>query len=179
MITTTKPSRKIMKTLTYFLEDSLNLDNILIAINSDNQVVFVSLDNTKEDNIYNLKKEYPNFKIEEGILNDNIREIFNHVKNPVVPHSVKIHMDGSDFQMNVWKAIMNIPTGKTASYTEIAETIGKPQSVRAVATACSKNKIAVLVPCHRVVSKSDKNTGYRWDVFRKKRLLDIEKEKQF
>ena len=78
----------------------------------------MSLDNTKEDNIYNLKKEYPNFKIEEGILNDNIREIFNHVKNPVIPHSVQIHMDGSDFQMNIWKAIMNIPTGKTATSCE-------------------------------------------------------------
>ena len=168
-----------MKTLTYFFEDSLNLDNILIAINSDNQVVFVSLDNTKEDNIYNLKKEYPNFKIEEGLLNDNIREIFNHIKNPVRSHSVEIHMDGSDFQINVWKEIMKIPTGETASYTEIAKNIGKPESVRAVATACSKNKIAVLVPCHRVVSKSDKNTGYRWAVFRKKILLDIEKEKEF
>lgn len=168
-----------MKTLTYFLEDSLNLDNILVAINSANQVVFVSLDNTKEDNIYNLRKEYPHFKLEEGILNDNIREIFNHIKNPVRPHTIDLEMAGSDFQLAVWNEIMKIPTGKTASYTDIADALGKPQSVRAVATACGRNKIAVLIPCHRVVSKSEKNTGYRWELFRKKRLLDIEREKQF
>lgn len=114
---------------------------------------------------------------EEGFMDESIRKIFNYIINPVSENKVDIHMIGSIFQMDVWKAIMQIPTGQTRSYSNIAEMIGKPNSVRAVATACGRNKIAVLIPCHRVVSKSNKHTGYRWGVFRKKILLEIEKEK--
>lgn len=70
-----------MKEIIYFLEDSLNLDNILVAIDKKNNIIFVSLDNTKEDNIYNLRKEYPDTNLSEGVLNDHIREVFAYIKN--------------------------------------------------------------------------------------------------
>jgi AraC family transcriptional regulator of adaptative response/methylated-DNA-[protein]-cysteine methyltransferase len=62
------------------------------------------------------------------------------------------------------------------SYTEVAEKVGNPNAVRAVATACASNKLAVVIPCHRVISKDGKLSGYRWGVERKKMLLDNEKK---
>lgn len=168
-----------MKKLTYFFEDDLIFDNIMVAINAEKKVVFVSLAKTSEENIFNFKEEYPDMVAEEGFIDEHIRKIFNYIVNPNSENKVDIDMIGSVFQMDVWTAIMKIPTGQTRSYSNIAEMIGKPESVRAVASACGKNKIAVLIPCHRVVSKSNKHTGYRWEVFRKKKLLDIEKRNSY
>jgi AraC family transcriptional regulator of adaptative response/methylated-DNA-[protein]-cysteine methyltransferase len=168
-----------MKEITYYLEDSLNLGNILIALNEKENIVFISLDNSKEDNIYNLKSEYPKVHLTEGIINDHIREIFAYVKNPTTQKKFNVEMHGSDLQKSVWKEIMKIPSGQTLTYTELAAKIHKPDSVRAVATACGKNSIAVIIPCHRVVSKSGKDTGYRWNILRKKTLLEIEKERLY
>lgn len=168
-----------MQTLTYFFEENFELNNILVAINELEQVIFVSLAETSADNLYALTKEYPKYKIKEGIVNEYIRSIFNYVTNPITENTIDIHMEGSSFQIDVWTAIMHIPSGQTRSYGYIAEMIGKPESVRAVASACGKNKIAVLIPCHRVVSKSNQHTGYRWEVFRKKKLLDIEKRESY
>lgn len=83
-------------------------------------------------------------------------------------------MRGTAFQERVWQALREIPAGETASYTQIAERIGSPKSVRAVALACGANKIAVAIPCHRVVRQSGELSGYRWGVDRKRALLDRE-----
>ena len=78
------------------------------------------------------------------------------------------------FQQRVWRALREIPRGETRTYSEVAESIGSPTSVRAVATACASNPIAVVVPCHRVIGKDGKLTGYRWGIERKKALLELE-----
>lgn len=82
---------------------------------------------------------------------------------------------GTVFQQRVWKALQTIPAGETASYKEIAEQIGSPKAVRAVAQACASNPVAVAVPCHRVVRSDGALSGYRWGVERKKKLLKQEK----
>ena len=82
---------------------------------------------------------------------------------------------GTVFQQRVWKALQTIPVGETASYKEIAEKIGSPKAVRAVAQACANNPVAVAVPCHRVVRSDGALSGYRWGVERKKKLLEQEK----
>jgi AraC family transcriptional regulator of adaptative response/methylated-DNA-[protein]-cysteine methyltransferase len=79
------------------------------------------------------------------------------------------------FQLKVWRALRGIPRGETRTYSEIAQEIGSPESVRAVAGACAANPLAVVVPCHRVVGKSGKLTGYRWGVERKRQLLEMER----
>jgi AraC family transcriptional regulator of adaptative response/methylated-DNA-[protein]-cysteine methyltransferase len=71
--------------------------------------------------------------------------------------------------------LQKIPSGKTKTYSEVASTIGKPQAVRAVANACASNRLAVVVPCHRVVRSNGELSGYRWGSDRKKRLLENEK----
>ena len=83
-------------------------------------------------------------------------------------------MQGTAFQQRVWQALRAIPSGTTASYAEIAERIGAPQAVRAVAQACASNTIAVAIPCHRVVRQDGALAGYRWGVERKQALLERE-----
>ncbi len=81
---------------------------------------------------------------------------------------------GTAFQQRVWQSLTEIPAGKTASYAEIAARIGAPKAVRAVAGACAANKLAVAIPCHRVVRQDGTISGYRWGVAAKRRLLDAE-----
>jgi len=85
-----------------------------------------------------------------------------------------LDIQGTAFQQRVWTALQAIPVGTTASYAEIAEKIGAPKSVRAVAGACAANALAVAIPCHRVVRSDGELSGYRWGVERKKALLERE-----
>ena len=80
------------------------------------------------------------------------------------------------FQQRVWLALREIPTGQTVSYTDIANRIGASKSVRAVARACAVNKLAIAIPCHRVVRSDGALAGYRWGLERKRTLLKKEKE---
>ena len=78
------------------------------------------------------------------------------------------------FQQRVWEALTHIPYGETRSYSEIAEALGAPRAVRAVASACASNPVALAIPCHRVVQKGGALSGYRWGVRRKATLLAAE-----
>jgi O-6-methylguanine DNA methyltransferase len=86
----------------------------------------------------------------------------------------KIAPQGTDFQKKVWNALLKIPKGKTVTYSELAKKIGAPKAVRAVASAVAKNKIALLIPCHRVVPKTGGTGKYRWGTNRKKKILESE-----
>jgi AraC family transcriptional regulator, regulatory protein of adaptative response / methylated-DNA-[protein]-cysteine methyltransferase len=81
---------------------------------------------------------------------------------------------GTEFQIKVWNQLQNIPYGETCSYLDQAEAIGKPKAVRAVANANGMNRIAIIIPCHRVIGKDGKLTGYGGGLWRKKYLLDLE-----
>ncbi|MFP6557415.1 bifunctional DNA-binding transcriptional regulator/O6-methylguanine-DNA methyltransferase Ada [Paraburkholderia sp. B3] len=78
------------------------------------------------------------------------------------------------FQQRVWEALQRIPYGETRSYTQIAESLGAPRAVRAVASACASNPVALAIPCHRVVQKGGSLAGYRWGLARKAALIDAE-----
>lgn len=88
----------------------------------------------------------------------------------------RLDLRGTVFQLRVWQALRQIPRGETRSYSELAREMGMPKATRAVARACAVNRVAVLVPCHRVVGVNGSLTGYRWGVERKKRLLEAEKD---
>jgi len=83
---------------------------------------------------------------------------------------------GTDFQKKVWKSLMQIPYGTTISYGEQAKRIGKPKAVRAVANANAKNKISIILPCHRVIGANGKLTGYGGGLWRKEKLLEFEQQ---
>jgi AraC family transcriptional regulator of adaptative response/methylated-DNA-[protein]-cysteine methyltransferase len=88
---------------------------------------------------------------------------------------VPVDVDGTAFQRSVWQALQEIPYGATRSYTEVATAIGHPTAARAVARACASNRVALVIPCHRVVRESGSLGGYRWGVERKERLLAQER----
>lgn len=81
---------------------------------------------------------------------------------------------GTAFQMQVWEALQGIPPGTVASYSEVARWLGRPDAARAVAMACAANRIAVLIPCHRVVRADGSLSGYRWGADLKRSLLAVE-----
>lgn len=88
--------------------------------------------------------------------------------------SVPLHAPGTPFQMRVWAELLRIPAGKTTTYGSIARAIGQPSAVRAVARANGDNRIAILIPCHRVIGSDGSLTGYGGGLSRKKKLLDLE-----
>lgn len=87
---------------------------------------------------------------------------------------IPVDPQGTDFQKSVWSALREIPSGSTVTYSELADRVGRPNSVRAVAAACGANPIAVIVPCHRVIGKDGSLTGYAWGIEKKRLLLDRE-----
>jgi AraC family transcriptional regulator of adaptative response/methylated-DNA-[protein]-cysteine methyltransferase len=89
--------------------------------------------------------------------------------------SLSLDLRGTAFQARVWAALQAIPRGETRSYAQVAAAIGKPSAVRAVASACARNPVALVVPCHRVIGSDGKLTGYRWGIARKQALLAAEK----
>jgi AraC family transcriptional regulator of adaptative response/methylated-DNA-[protein]-cysteine methyltransferase len=82
---------------------------------------------------------------------------------------------GTQFQKKVWSALLEIPMGEVCSYTEVATKISSPKAVRAVATACASNKLAIVIPCHRVVRKDGSISGYKWGIELKQALLNKER----
>ncbi|HKR08098.1 MAG TPA: bifunctional DNA-binding transcriptional regulator/O6-methylguanine-DNA methyltransferase Ada [Gemmatimonadaceae bacterium] len=88
---------------------------------------------------------------------------------------VPLDVQASAFQWKVWRELQRIPFGQTRSYSEIAQAIGSPRAVRAVASACANNRVALLIPCHRVIRQSGDLGGYRWGLERKRKLLEKER----
>ncbi len=95
-------------------------------------------------------------------------------ERPMAKFALPLDIQGTAFQLRVWKALREIPPGRTASYAEIAEKIGAPSAIRAVAGACAANPIAIIVPCHRVIRSDGALSGYRWGLERKRHLLQRE-----
>ncbi|MDH5232161.1 MAG: methylated-DNA--[protein]-cysteine S-methyltransferase [Gammaproteobacteria bacterium] len=89
-----------------------------------------------------------------------IESIFN--KNMKIDRPLSLHVSGTNFQISVWKALLQIPPGSVTSYSQLASHIGKPKAARAVGTAIGANPIAFLIPCHRVIQQSGKLGGYHW-----------------
>jgi AraC family transcriptional regulator, regulatory protein of adaptative response / methylated-DNA-[protein]-cysteine methyltransferase len=103
-----------------------------------------------------------------------VARVVGFVEAPALGLDLPLDVRGTAFQQRVWQALRDIPAGQTASYSAIARRIGAPKSVRAVASACAANAIAVAIPCHRVVRNDGALSGYRWGVERKRALLDKE-----
>lgn len=103
-----------------------------------------------------------------------VRALADLLEDPLRPTDVPLDICGTPFQQEVWKALRGISPGKTASYAQIAERIGRPSAMRAVASACGANPVLMLIPCHRVVGSDGSLRGYRWGVERKRALLERE-----
>jgi AraC family transcriptional regulator, regulatory protein of adaptative response / methylated-DNA-[protein]-cysteine methyltransferase len=103
-----------------------------------------------------------------------VAKVVGFIEAPKVGLDLPLDLRGTIFQRRVWKALREIPIGSTASYSKIADRIGSPRAIRAVAQACASNAITVAIPCHRVVRSDGSLSGYRWSVERKRALLKRE-----
>lgn len=115
------------------------------------------------------------FKIETtSVLEEAKRQLDGYFAGNRKAFTIPLHLVGTDFQQQVWNELLNIPYGATISYKEIAQNIGKPKAVRAVAGAIGANGISILIPCHRVIGSDKSLTGYAGGLKAKKMLLQIE-----
>jgi AraC family transcriptional regulator of adaptative response/methylated-DNA-[protein]-cysteine methyltransferase len=136
----------------------------------------VSFGETAEELREELAKEFFAAEIEndDAALKEAVTAILRGLEGERTILTLPLDLRASAFQMRVWSELRKIPYGETRSYAEIAEGIGNPKAVRAVARACATNPVALVTPCHRVVASDGKLSGYRWGIERKRQLLNNE-----
>ena len=135
---------------------------------------FVDKDNRAEA-FNHLQQNWPEATLfeEETRIRQIVSRIFR-LKQPADSRPFHLHLKGTNFQVNVWRALLTIPVGSIVSYQDIAALIGHPKAFRAVANAIAINPVGYLIPCHRVISKSGKIHQYRWGSARKKAIVGWE-----
>jgi AraC family transcriptional regulator of adaptative response/methylated-DNA-[protein]-cysteine methyltransferase len=153
-----------------------SLGAILVA-RSDRGICAILLDDDPEFLLRDLQDRFPNAILIGGDADFEtlVAQVVGFVEAPNLGLDLPLDVRGTAFQERVWQALRDIPAGQTVSYSELAQRIGAPKSVRAVAAACAANRIAVAIPCHRVVRNDGDLSGYRWGVDRKRALLAREK----
>lgn len=137
----------------------------------------VSFMEIEDDAFSTLTREFPkaNFKNTLGEQGELLKQYFEHWQIP--QQRISLHFKGTPFQLQVWKALLQIPTGQLVSYQDIGNKIGNPKAVRAIGTAIGKNPIAYLIPCHRVIKNNGFMGNYRWNSDRKKIINAFEMAK--
>lgn len=148
----------------------------LLVAATDRGVCAVSLGDSPGELESGLRREFPRAELEraDAALTAWVHPIVAHLEGTNADLERPVELHGTDFQMRVWRALREIPAGSTRSYSEVAESIGRPGAARAVARACASNRVALVVPCHRVVREGGELGGYRWGIDRKRRLLESE-----
>lgn len=137
--------------------------------------------NGTEDGILSLDfvgESMDNFEI-PPCLKECVKQLDEYFKENREEFSVNLLLQGTDFQKKVWRELIKIPFGETTSYMDIAVSIGNKKAARAVGNAAKRNKIAIIIPCHRVIGSDGSLGGYAGGIWRKKWLLKHEKNKLF
>ena len=166
------------ETISWACRDTV-LGPLLMAA-TDRGVCFAQFGESSEALLEQLRREFPNAELQPASENsaqlDGWIDALNaHLQRRQPRPELPLDLRGTAFQIRVWEFLLGLQGGDVASYAEVAEGIGKPRAVRAVASACARNRIAVLVPCHRVLRADGGLGGYRWGVQRKRALLDAER----
>ena len=165
-------------TVIRFALGECTLGSILVA-SSEHGVCAIFLGDNPEKLLQDLQSTFLNADIigaDRG-YERLVAKVVGFVETPTIGLDLPLDIRGTAFQQRVWQALRKIPAGKTLSYSQLTQKIGKPKAVRAVATACAANKIAVAIPCHRIVRNDGALSGYRWGVSRKASLLEKESKK--
>lgn len=122
-----------------------------------------------------LGREFPRAMLTEDVTSRQVSEVVKSLASGQATRlSIPLDLRGTLFQQQVWAELRKIPAGVTRSYSEVAKALGRPKATRAVARACATNRVAMIVPCHRVVRGDGALSGYRWGTARKKALLTAE-----
>jgi len=159
----------------HFALGQCSLGAILVA-QSDKGICAILLGDDPEALLQDLQDQFPKAHLIGGdsAYERLVAEVIGFVEAPALGLALPLDVQGTAFQERVWQALREVPAGSRVSYTDIAERIGAPKAVRAVAMACAANHIAVAIPCHRVVRRDGDISGYRWGVERKQQLLKRE-----
>jgi AraC family transcriptional regulator of adaptative response/methylated-DNA-[protein]-cysteine methyltransferase len=151
---------------------------ILMVAATPKGVCSVSLGDSPELLESALHREFPAAQVQrdEAQLQEWVQTLLRFLQGQEPHLDLPLDVQATAFQWRVWQALRSIGYGETRSYSQVAEAIGQPKAVRAVARACATNPIALVVPCHRVVRENGSLSGYRWGLERKKELLDHERQ---
>jgi AraC family transcriptional regulator of adaptative response/methylated-DNA-[protein]-cysteine methyltransferase len=160
-----------------FAVGECSLGSILVAA-TDKGVCAIALGDDPDKLARELQDRFPKAELQGGdaAFEQWVARVVGMVEQPVIGLDLPLDVRGSAFQQRVWQALRDIPAGSTLSYTQIAQRIGAPKAVRAVAGACAANVLAVAIPCHRVLRSDGSLSGYRWGVERKRALIERERE---
>jgi len=150
--------------------------NVLVG-ESPNGICAVYLGKSAKELMASLQKQFPTAKCVDGGngIKNTLSKVIEIIHNPQKNTDFNLDLRGTTFQQQVWQALKEIPVGSTVCYSDIAEKLHKPGAVRAIASACGANNIAVIIPCHRVIRKDGAISGYRWGVESKQALLRRER----
>src|SRR5713226_6828848 len=159
-----------------------SLGRLLVAA-TERGVCSVALGDSDSDLERSLLAEYPNASIDKKdtvispSLNLWLSKVLEYLNGKTPRVDLPLDLQATAFQWRVWEELRAIPLGETRSYQDIAKAIGRPRAVRAVASACAGNHVALVIPCHRVTRKDKGLSGYRWGVERKRALLERERSR--
>lgn len=162
-----------------FAVGKTSLGAILVA-SSKKGVAAILLGDDPEKLVHELQDRFPRAKLigADRKYEKLVAQVVGLVERPSADVDLPLDVRGTAFQRRVWQALREIPVGETVAYAEIARRIGAPKSVRAIASACAANNLAVAIPCHRVVRSDGALSGYAWGIDRKRALLDREASKK-
>lgn len=157
----------------YYYDEIIFDNDKYILISSEKGLVFIGVDNGLDKKIYTYMTKFNPIKNKEKLRNytERLQGYFQGNRKKFVE---EFDLQGTDFQKEVWNELFNLKYGEYISYKELAERLGKPKSVRAVANAVGQNPLLIFIPCHRVVGSSGKLTGFRSGLELKKKLLELE-----
>jgi AraC family transcriptional regulator, regulatory protein of adaptative response / methylated-DNA-[protein]-cysteine methyltransferase len=162
------------ETIRYAVADS-PLGRILVAT-TDRGLCSVLFADSDTEAAVELRERFPQAVIrrDDQQLAETVKFVLARLGENANAAALPFHVRATAFQQRVWRALTEIPRGETRTYSQIAEAVGSPKSVRAVGAACGANPLALVVPCHRVVGSNGNLTGYRWGTERKRKLLEME-----
>ena len=174
-ITTTRPEIRVeavadgREILSYAIGKS-TLGSVLVA-SSAKGVAAILIGDAAPAVVEELQASFPGAALRAAEDDRLIGRIVDLVEDPSSTVDLQLDIRGTPFQQKVWAALQAIPAGVTETYSDLAIRVGDPKAVRAVASACAANKLAVAIPCHRVLRTDGSLSGYRWGVDRKRALI--------
>ncbi len=156
----------------WFAVAECSLGAVLVA-QTERGVCAILLGDDAEALVRDLEERFPKARLIGGDakFERTVAKVIGFLEAPRLGWQLPLDVRGTAFQRRVWEALREIPPGSTTTYSELAKKLGQPRAVRAVASACAANAVAVAIPCHRVVRRDGGLAGYRWGVERKRELL--------
>jgi AraC family transcriptional regulator of adaptative response/methylated-DNA-[protein]-cysteine methyltransferase len=149
---------------------STSLIGQLLIASTNKGICQLAIVNNEDEALESLKKEFPSAKIVHQ-PNQAFLNMMDLLKENTASETIALHVKGTEFQLKVWAALLEIPFGELSNYGKIAQQIGHSKASRAVGTAIGSNPIALLIPCHRVVQASGKLGGFKWGLERKAAII--------